>query len=83
MEERQKSYCIFPLQDLSFIYLFFIFFPSPSPLCSMSNITGDGGGSFSSETHHQEQQQVGNFHGGSTAPPPAKKKRNLPGTPGI
>ncbi|KAG4176773.1 hypothetical protein ERO13_A11G266200v2 [Gossypium hirsutum] len=58
----------------------------------MSNITGDGGGSFSSETHHQEQQ-VGNFHGGSnsllstnsnggsTAPPPAKKKRNLPGTP--
>nr|KJB45275.1 hypothetical protein B456_007G298600 [Gossypium raimondii] len=59
----------------------------------MSNITGDGGGSFSSETHHQEQQQVGNFHGGSnsllstnsnggsTAPPPAKKKRNLPGTP--
>ncbi|KAB2059188.1 hypothetical protein ES319_A11G284800v1 [Gossypium barbadense] len=57
----------------------------------MSNITGDGGGSFSSETHHQEQ--VGNFHGGSnsllstnsnggsTAPPPAKKKRNLPGTP--
>ncbi|MBA0859062.1 hypothetical protein Goshw_002914, partial [Gossypium schwendimanii] len=59
----------------------------------MSNITGDGGGSFSSETHHQEQQQAGNFHGGSnsllstnsnggsTAPPPAKKKRNLPGTP--